>query len=105
LQNPSLYLAATSATPHLVPSSSHNEYSAYRGGQNNGNTKKLKIKFVLSTLKELGTMNDVLPHLFTLCSAHVSALVIVLSNSPGERIAKCDICPILKEDGELVHVY
>jgi hypothetical protein len=25
----------------------------YRGGQNNGNTKKRRIKFVLATLKEL----------------------------------------------------
>jgi hypothetical protein len=36
-------------------------------------------------------------HLFTLCSAHVSALVTVLSESPCERIGKWEACPTLKE--------
>jgi hypothetical protein len=36
-------------------------------------------------------------HLFTLCSARVSALVIVLSDSQCERIGKWETCPILKQ--------
>jgi hypothetical protein len=35
--------------------------------------------------------------LFTLCSAPVSAIVIVLSESPCERIGKWETCPILKK--------
>jgi hypothetical protein len=35
---------------------------------------------------------------FTLCNARVSALVIVLSDSPRERIGKCETSPVLKED-------
>jgi hypothetical protein len=42
--------------------------------------------------------------LFTFCSAHCSALVIVLSDSPCESIGKWEICPILKEDRSLVRV-
>jgi hypothetical protein len=38
-------------------------------------------------------------HLFTIHSAHVSALVIVLSDSPCERIRKWETCLILKEVG------
>jgi hypothetical protein len=54
---------------------------------------------MLSTLNELrlATLN-VLFRLFPLCSAHVSALVIVLSGSPCERIGKWETCPILKEN-------
>jgi hypothetical protein len=37
-------------------------------------------------------------HLFTLCSACVSALVIVLSDNPCERIGKWETSLILKED-------
>jgi hypothetical protein len=37
-------------------------------------------------------------HLFTLCSAYVSALVIVLSDSLCERIRKWETYLILKED-------
>jgi hypothetical protein len=36
--------------------------------------------------------------LFTLCSARVSAVVIVLSNSPCERIGNWETCPILKRE-------
>jgi hypothetical protein len=59
---------------------------------------------VLGTLKELqlATLN-VLP-LFTLCSARVSALVIVLSDSTCERIGKWETCPFLKEDRSLERV-
>jgi hypothetical protein len=42
--------------------------------------------------------------LFTLCSARVSALVIVLSDSPFERLGKWETCPILEEDRWLVRV-
>jgi hypothetical protein len=37
-------------------------------------------------------------NLFTLYSVHVSALVIVLSDSPRERISKSETCLILKKD-------
>jgi hypothetical protein len=37
-------------------------------------------------------------HLFTLCNARFSELVIVLSDSPCERIGKWETRPILKED-------
>jgi hypothetical protein len=40
--------------------------------------------------------------LFTICSARVSALMNVLSDSPRERMGKWEICPILKEDRLLV---
>jgi hypothetical protein len=40
--------------------------------------------------------------LFTLCSARISVLVIVLSNSPCERIGKLESCPILNEDRSFV---
>jgi hypothetical protein len=58
--------------------------------------------FLLSTLKELqlATLN-VFP-LVILFSAHVSAVVIVLSDSLCERIGKWGTCLILKEDGLLV---
>jgi transposase-like protein len=36
--------------------------------------------------------------LFTVCSARVSALMIVLSDSPCDGIGKWETCPILKED-------
>jgi hypothetical protein len=42
--------------------------------------------------------------LFTLCSAYVSALVIVLSDNQCERIGKWETCLILKEDKWLVCV-
>jgi hypothetical protein len=42
--------------------------------------------------------------LFPLCSARASALVIVLSDSPSERIGNWETCPILKEDRSLVRV-
>jgi hypothetical protein len=40
--------------------------------------------------------------LFTLYSARVNALMIVLSDSLSERIGKRETRPILKEDGSLV---
>jgi hypothetical protein len=42
--------------------------------------------------------------LFTFCSARVSALVTVLSDSQCEGTGKGKICPILKEDRFLVRV-
>jgi hypothetical protein len=60
---------------------------------------------VLVTLKEirLATLN-VFFSLFTLYSARVRPLVIVLSDSPCERIGKVETCPFLKEDRSLVRV-
>jgi hypothetical protein len=57
---------------------------------------------VLATLKELQlTRLDVL---LTFVCAHVSALVIALSDSLRERIGKSETHPILKQDRSLVHV-
>jgi hypothetical protein len=42
--------------------------------------------------------------LFILYSAHVSAIVIVLSEGQCERIDKWETCPILKEARLLVRV-
>jgi hypothetical protein len=41
---------------------------------------------------------------FTHCNARVSALVIMLPDSPCEGIGKLETCPILKEDIWLVPV-
>jgi hypothetical protein len=41
-------------------------------------------------------------NLFTLCNAHVSALVIVLSNSPCEGTGRWETCSILKEDRQII---
>jgi hypothetical protein len=43
--------------------------------------------------------------LFTLCSARVGALVIVLSDRPCEVIGKRKTCPILKDDRSFARVY
>jgi hypothetical protein len=43
---------------------------------------------MLATLKELQLATLMFFHLFTLCCAHVSALVTVLSDSPCERTGK-----------------
>jgi hypothetical protein len=60
---------------------------------------------VLTTLKEfqLVTLNVFFP-LFTFCSAHISALVIVLADIPCQRIGKWEICLVLKEDKSLKHL-
>jgi hypothetical protein len=42
--------------------------------------------------------------LFILSSARISALVIVLNDSPCEKIGKWETCPILKENKWLVRV-
>jgi hypothetical protein len=59
---------------------------------------KFGIEFVWATLRELqlATLN-VLPFVLH-CNARVSALVIVLSDSPCESTLKWETCPILKED-------
>jgi hypothetical protein len=60
---------------------------------------------VLTTLKELHlAILNVLFHLFTLCGAHVSALVTVLSDSPCERIGKWEPCTTVKEDRSLARI-
>jgi hypothetical protein len=42
--------------------------------------------------------------LLALCSARVSALVIVLNDSPYERVGKWETCPVLKEDIVCAHL-
>jgi hypothetical protein len=59
---------------------------------------------VLSALKEHQWAPLNVLCLFTLCSSHVSALVVVLSDSPYERIRQQEACPILKEDRSLVQI-
>jgi hypothetical protein len=60
---------------------------------------------VFATLKELQLATlSVFSRLFTLCGARVSALVIVLNDSPCEGIGKWETCQILKEDTLLVRL-
>jgi hypothetical protein len=56
--------------------------------------------FVLATLKELqlAPLNVPVPFVYVICSARVSALVIVLTDSPCERIRKWETFSIVKED-------
>jgi hypothetical protein len=49
---------------------------------------------VLATSKELQLATLKFFHLFTLCSARVSALVLVLSDGSCERIGKWETCSI-----------
>jgi hypothetical protein len=58
----------------------------WEGEQNNGNTKKLRNRICVGYVERTLVGNTVLFHLFTLCSAYVSALVIMLSDSLCERI-------------------
>jgi len=58
--------------------------------------------FVLAALKTLVVSFIIL--LFVLCSASVSALQIVFSNSLYESIAKWETYQIFKEDRLLMHV-
>jgi hypothetical protein len=63
----------------------------YRGEQNNGNTKKLRNRIRLCWLhwKYFNWHHWIFFfHLFRHCSSRVTALVIVLSDSPCERIEK-----------------
>jgi hypothetical protein len=59
---------------------------------------------VLAILKEPQLATLMFVRLFVLCSARVSALVIMLSGSPCERIGKWEPCPILKKVRSLVRV-
>jgi hypothetical protein len=59
---------------------------------------------MLVTLKELQLATVMFFYLFTLCCAHVSALVTVLSDSPCERLGKWETCLISKENRSLVRV-
>jgi hypothetical protein len=77
-------------------------------GKNDGNTKKLRNRICLRWLhwKNFGCKHWMFfSHLFTFCTARVSALMIVLSDSPCERIGKWETCPILEKDTSLVRVY
>jgi hypothetical protein len=77
----------------------------YIQGWTNKITKKLRIEFVLATLKEIQLeIPNVFFRLFILCSARVSSLVIVLSDSQFERIRKRKTCTILKYDSSFVSV-
>jgi hypothetical protein len=54
---------------------------------------------VLAALKKLRwTTLNVLLFIFTICNARVSALMLVLSDNPYERMRKWRLCPILKEN-------
>lgn len=75
------------------------------GGQNNGTLRNWGKEFVLPTLKNFRWQHWKFFHLFILCSACISALVLVLSNSLCERIRKMESCPILIGDRSLVHIY
>jgi hypothetical protein len=77
------------------------------GGQNNGNTRKLRNRICLCWLhwKNFSWQHWMFFfHLFTLCSACVSVLGIVLSDSPCGKIGKWATFPILKEDRLLLFV-
>jgi hypothetical protein len=54
--------------PQRVPGRAWAVCYLYRGGQNNGNTKKLNRIFLSATLKELQltTLNVLLPFVYTL---------------------------------------
>jgi hypothetical protein len=73
----------------------------YRGGQNTGNPKKLnRVCVGESERNSVGNTECSSVRLHSL----VTALVIVLSDSPCERIGKLEAHPILKEDRSLVRV-
>jgi hypothetical protein len=57
------------------------------GEQNNGNIKKLRNRICIGYIERTSVGNNECS-LFTLGSAHVSALVIALSDSPCQRIGK-----------------
>jgi hypothetical protein len=75
-----------------------------RGKQYNENTKKLRNSVCVGPIEGLSVTKLWMFFfcLFTLCSAGVIALVIVLSESPCERIGKWETCPVLKENRSLV---
>jgi hypothetical protein len=71
----------------------------YRGGEKIIETlRNWGIEFFCIGYIERTAQHRMFFRLFTLCSAHVSALMIVLSDRPCERIGKWETCPILKED-------
>jgi hypothetical protein len=85
-------------SPSLVRVSYPGSYTG--GEQNNGNTTKLRNIISLCWLhwKNFSFQQWIFFRLFTLCSARVSALVIVLSDSRREKIGKWKTCPIVKKD-------
>jgi hypothetical protein len=75
------------------------------GGKNNGNTKKLRNRICVGYTERTSAGNtECSSALFTLCSARVSALVIVLSDSPCKRIGKWETCPVFKDESSLESV-
>ena len=73
-------------------------------GQNNGTTIQYKNKIVYVGCPVRTSVVYFVILLFVLCSASVSALQIVFSNSSYECTAKWETCQILKEDGSLVRI-
>jgi hypothetical protein len=77
------------------------------GRQNNGNTKKLRNRIFFCVGYIEGTPVGKIERC-TVCLhsvvVRVSALMILLSDSPCERMGKWKSCPILKEDRPWVRV-
>jgi hypothetical protein len=96
-----------------MPRPSHSKKRYYcditytESGQSNGNTEKMRNRIYLCLLhrKNFGWQHWMYFFcLFTLCSARVSELVIVLCDSLCERFGKLETCPILRGDRYLVCV-
>jgi hypothetical protein len=79
---------------------------ACTGGEQNRKTRKLMNRIYVGYIERtsVGNIECSFFRLFTLCSARVSSLVIVLSDCPSERIGKLETCLMLKEDRSLVRV-
>jgi hypothetical protein len=75
------------------------------GGQYNEKTEKLRnITCIGYIQNNIIWQYSMFFRVFTFCSARVSALMIVLSDSLCERIGKSETCPILEEDRSLMRV-
>jgi hypothetical protein len=72
-------------------------------GQNNGNTTKLRNRICVGYTERIQVGNIQCYSSFCLPSV-VLVSVIVLSDSPCERIGKSNIYPVLKADRSLVRV-
>ena len=78
--------------------------NTYRGWTNNGNTGQCRNKTVCVGCTERTLVVSFVILLLVLCSASVSALQIVFSNSLYERTVKWETSQIFKEDRLLVHI-
>jgi hypothetical protein len=74
--------------------------------QNNGNTNKLRIIICVGYIERtsVGNTEMFFFRLFTLCSARVVPLMLMMNDSPCERIGKWETWPILKEDKSLLRI-